>query len=353
MVVEATAFIPRTRNIQGVPGSARGTGLEMKLSRRSTSVPDRTSSWLVRSLVLVLVVGILAFAGFYYQDQHVDAGPSLVDRQITSIEQAVRKTPNNISARLQLASVYRADKRLDDALKQYDEILKADAKNRTALLGRAAVLMAKGDLKGAAVVYHKITGAAVKGEFAAQDPQLEEAYYFLGSIALKQGKTKEAITQLQTALQIDRADSDALYLLGNAWLKDGKPKFAVEALKQALLFVPTGWCEPHTQLALAYGKLAQAPQATYAGAMADFCHKKPAEAQRRLKTLTTGPVKVEAMLGLGLIAETASNNAEAISWYKKALTVDPANVDAISSLSRLGVGPTDRPTSSPTTQGPS
>jgi len=324
----------------------------MKLRRRSTSVPDRTSSRLVRLLVLVLVVGVLAFAGIYYQDQHVDAGPSLVDRQITSIEQAVRKTPNNISARLQLASVYRSDKRLDDAMKQYDEILKADPKNRTALLGRGAVLMAKGDLTAAAAVYHKITGVAVKGEFAAQDPQLEEAHYFLGSIALKQGKTKQAITELQTALLIDRSDSDALYLLGVAWLKDGKPKFAVDAIKQALLFVPTGWCEPYTQLSLAYGKLAQAPQAAYAGAMADFCHKNPADAQRRLKTLTTGPVKVDAMLGLGLIAETASNTAEAISWYKQALVVDHANVNAISSLSRLDAGPTDGPTSSPTTQGP-
>jgi hypothetical protein len=137
-----------------------------------------------------------------------------------------------------------------------------------------------------------------------------------------------------------------------AWLKDGKPKFAVDALKQALLFVPTGWCEPYTQLSLAYGKLSQAPQATYAGAMADFCHKKPADAQRRLKTLTTGPVKVEAMLGLGLIAETGSSTAEAISWYKQALVVDPANVNATSSLSRLGAGPTDAPASSPTTQGP-
>jgi len=69
------------------------------------------------------------------------------------------------------------------------------------------------------------------------------------------------------ALKIDRADSDALYLLGVAQLKDGSPKLAVASLNQALLFVPTGWCEPYSQLTLAYGKLAQAPQKAYATAM--------------------------------------------------------------------------------------
>jgi tetratricopeptide (TPR) repeat protein len=209
--------------------------------------------------------------------------------------------------------------------------------------------MAKGDLTAAAVAYHKIADATKKGEFSGADLQLEEARYYLGSIALKQGKTKEAITQLASALKIQRTDSDALYLMGVAQLKDGSTQLAVDSLKQALLFVPTGWCEPYSQLSVAYGKLSQTPQATYAGAMANFCLKKPAEAKTRLKTLITGAVKVEALLGLGLMAETESNNAEAISWYQKVLTADRSNMTAISALSRLGVAPT----SSPTTQGPS
>jgi len=348
MVVEATASIPRTRYIHGVPGSARGTGLEMKLRRRSTSVPDRTSSRLVRLLVLVLVVGVLAFAGIYYQDQHVTAGPTMIDRQTESAEQAVRKAPNNIGARLELAAAYQLNKRTDDALNQFDVILKADKANRFALLGSGSALTAKGDLKGAAVAYHKITDVGSKGEFAGADLQLEEAHYYLGSIALKQGQNKEAISELTAALKIVRSDSDALYLMGVARLKEGSTQLAIDSLKQALLFVPTGWCEPFSQLAVAYGKLGNAPEATYAGAMADFCLKKPAEAKRRLNTLTTGPVAVEALLGLGLIEETASNTADAISWYKKVLTVDRTNITAISALSRLGVGPT----SSSTTQGP-
>lgn len=321
----------------------------MKMSRRKASVPAAKTSRLPRVLSLVLVIGVVAFGLFYYQDQRVDAGPSLAGRQIEGAEAAVKKAPGNISVRLQLANAYVADKRPGDALKQYDEILKADKANRAALLGRGAALMATGDLKGAAVAYRKITGASKAGEFAGADSQLQEAYYYLGSIALKQNKAKDAIKQLTSALTITRTDSDALYLLGVAQLKDGAPKLAVDSLNEALRFVPTGWCEPYSQLEVAYGKLAQAPRATYAGAMADFCLKRPVEAKAQLKTLTAGPVAVDALLGLALIAETESNQTEAVSWYQKVLTVDAKNVNAISALSRLGV----RPTSSPTTQGPS
>jgi len=289
---------------------------------------------------LVLVVGVLAFAGIYYQDQHVDAGPSLVGRQIEGAEAAVRKTPNSLEVRLQLAAAYLQDKRPDDALTQNDVILKADKANRPALLGRGHILIDKGDLKAAAVTYHMITDVAATGEFAGADPQAQEAHYYLGSIAVTQGNTKVAIAELNAALKIDKTDSDALYQLGLARLKEGSIQLAVDSFKQALLFVPTGWCEPYTQLNLAYTKLADAPEATYSGAMANFCHKKPAEAKRQLNTLTTGPVKVDALLGLGLISEMESSNPEAIAFYQKVLTIDRTNVGALSSLSRLGVTPT-------------
>lgn len=347
---EATAFMSRTRYPKAC-GRCERTGKKMKLSRRSTSVSDKTFSRLMRLGVLVLVVGVVGFSVFYYLDQHVDAGPSLVGRQIAGAEAAVKKDPNNIQVRLQLAEAYRQNKRYDDELKQYDEILKADKTNRSAVLGRGGALMAKGDLAAAAVDYRKITATARTGEFAGADPQLQEAYYYLGSIALTQGKTKEAITSLTAALKITRSDSDALYLLGVAQLKDGSTQLAVDSLKQAVAFVPTGWCEPHSQLSLAYAKLGNTPQATYAGAMADFCLKKTDQAKTRLKTLTTGPVALDAFLGLGLIDETDSQNAEAVAWYQKALAVDPKSISAISSLSRLGVTPTPGPTSTATTQG--
>jgi tetratricopeptide (TPR) repeat protein len=332
----------------------------MKPNQGAGTVSDRRLSLLMRLGVLVLVVGVAAFGTIYYQDQHVNAGPSMVDRQTTSAEAAVTKTPNDINARLTLAADYQLNKRSGDALAQYDIILKAAKGNRFALLGQGSVLIAQGNLTAAAASYKQITAGNAKGEFAGADPQLQEAYYYLGSIAVKQGNTKDALFELQAALGIDPQDSDSLYLQGLAQMQAGAPQLAIDAFNKALLFVPSGWCEPYTQLALAYTKQHSAPQATYNAAMADFCHNKTTDAKRLLMTLSKGPQAVNAMLELGLIAQTGSSNAEAVTWYQKVLTIDRTNAAAIVNLKQLGSGPAPSKASpspktagSSTTQGPS
>lgn len=307
---------------------------------RIASLSDRTLDRALRAGVVVLVLGVLAFAGTYYQDRHVSAGPSLLDRQVSAAEKAVRAEPGSVPARLALAVAYQADKRLDDAVAQYDQILKANGNHRSALLGKGRALLAKGDLTGAATAFERVVGVAKPGEFAGADTQLEAAYYFLGDIALKQHQPKQALTRLQAALKIEPTDSDAWYLLGVATLQTGKAADAVRHLQRALAFVPTGWCEPYAQLEKAYTQLGQQPKAEYAGAMTDFCGKRLDRASQRLTALVDGPEAVDAMLGLGLMAETAQQPDRAQSWYRKVLAHDAKNAAALSALSRLGGSPT-------------
>jgi tetratricopeptide (TPR) repeat protein len=309
---------------------------------------------------LVLIVGVGAFGTVYYKDQYVSAGPSMIERQTTSAETAVKNAPNDINARLTLAADYQLNKRSSDALNQYDIILTAVKGNRFALLGQGSVLIAQGKLTAAAASYKQITAGNAKGEFAGADPQLQEAYYNLGSIAVKQHRTTDALFELQAALGIDPQDSDSLYLQGLAQLQAGKTQLAIDAFTKAVSFVPTGWCEPYTQLALANTKLKRAPEATYNAGLADFCHNKTVDAKAKLTTLIKGPQAVSAMLALALIAETDSSHAEAITWYKKVLTVDPTNAVAEAAVKQLATVPTPSPTSpapkaasSSTTQGPS
>lgn len=297
---------------------------------------EQTIDRLIRVGAKALAVGVVAVGVVYYLDQR-DTTPSLVERQIAAGEAAVRQKPEATGLRLRLADVYRAAKRPDDALSQYDAVLKVESNQSTALLGRGEVLAETGDLSGATQSYEKIIGKTKGEEFAGVDPQLEAAYYGLGSVMLKQHHAKTAMQDAKRAVKIEPTDADALYLLGTAAVETGAYGRGIKALRQAVLFVPTEWCEPYEELAKAYKAQHRKPQAQYAGAMVELCKKNPAVAAQRLKHLTSGPVAVDAMLGLGMAAEAQSQRASAARWYKKVVAADPENFNARGGLARLGV----------------
>ncbi len=316
----------------------------MHVFRRLAALSDRTLNRLLIGGALVLMIGIPVVGVVYFMDRYVEAGPTLVQRQLVAAEEAVRRTPNSVGARLQLAAVYVVAKRPDDAMKQYDEILKVEPGHRGALLGRGEVQVAKGDLSGAASSFERIVNdstAGKGGEFSGADPQLEQAYFGLGSIALREGRIPATVAALEAALKIDPTDADAWNLLGQAQLKAGAGVAAVGALRKAILFVPTGWSEPYTTLAQAYQLLGKTAESEYATAMVDFTEKRPIDAKRRLETLTSGPVAVDAMLGLGMIAEAEGDREAATRWYQKVLVGDPKNFNARVGLGRLGVAVPD------------
>jgi tetratricopeptide (TPR) repeat protein len=296
---------------------------------------EQTLDRLIRTGLKAVAVGIALVAIVYFLDRPATA-PSLVDRQIAAGEKAVRASPANLGLRLRLAEVYRAANRLDGALEQYGAVLKVEP-NQAALLGRGEVLAEKGELSAARQSFEKAVGKTRGGEFARVDPRLEGAYYALGSVMLKQHQAKEAMREETKALTIEPTDADALYVFGTAAVQAGAYDRAVKALRSAVLFVPSGWCEPYEQLANAYRAQRLGPQMEYARAMVELCQKRPADAARHLQRLTSGPVAVDAMLGLGMAAEAQSQPAAATRWYRRVLATDPKNFNARGGLARLGV----------------
>lgn len=314
---------------------------ERRLAPRSS---DRLLTLFLRVGVAILIVGLVGVGYVYYKDQYVAPAPSMLQQQISLSEAAVRKAPNSVDARLQLGLVYQQAKRYDDAVLQFDQVLKVAPDIKEALVAKGFALMEKGDLAKASVPLTKVIEANRDGEFASSDSNIGAAYYYLGMIALKQGKPDVAIDQLRHSLNISPTDSDAMYQIGLAQLQKGKAADAVATFKSALRFVPTGWCEPYQQMQKAYTSMKKPELASYASAMAGFCGKRVAEAKTQLTALTAGPAAVDAMLGLGLIAETENDAKGAAAWYEKALAKDPKNMAAISSLSSLGVTPHSTPT---------
>lgn len=300
---------------------------------------ERTLDRLIRIGLVVLVLGIVLEGSDRLLDWRGNDEPTLLERQLGAAEDAVRAEPNETGLRLRLAEVYRAADRPGDALEQYDEVLEEEERQSTALLGRGEVLAEEGELAEAGQAFRKLIGKADDAEFAAVDPQLEAALYGLGSVQLEQGRAAQARASLRRAVEIEPTDADAWYLLGTASLRAGAARPAVAALQRAVLFVPSGWCEPYERLSEAYRELGRRPHAQYAAAMVELCEERPADAARRLRRLTGSPVKVDAMLGLGMAAEAESKRAAAARWYRRVLAVDNGNFNARSNLGRLAAPP--------------
>lgn len=300
---------------------------------------DRLLGLFLRIGVVVLVLAIGGFAFLYLKDQRITVAPSIVDQQIARAEAAVRENPNDVAARITLATMYQEAKRWDESIAQFDEVLKVSDDNQDGRMGKGYTLMTKGDLDAAIAEYTKVTEARRSGEFAGADTRLQAAYYYLGVIALKQGKPVPALEKLTLALQITPTDSDALYQYGLAQAELGKHAEAIVTFKKALTFVPTGWCDPYTQLQASYSALGQPEEASYADAMNLYCQHKVDQAKQQLNGLVEGPAAVDALLGLGLIAQIENDDKGAVAWYQKVLVKDPKNITAMSNLAALGVTP--------------
>ena len=310
----------------------------MAIAHEGPTISDRTLRRLVKWTAIGFAVLLVIFSVVYYLGQHRSSGPSLTERQVSSAEQAVKDAPNNLDARLTLAAAYRDNKQYSEALAQYDELLRIGSGNRNSLVGKGETLIAMGDLDNAKTTLTSVVKAKMTWSYEAQDPQLQKAFYDLGVISVTQKSYAQAQDYLQQALTIDATDADAFYQLGLAQLGAGNAKAAVASLRQAVLFVPTGWCEPFQQLAAAYTKLGQADESTFSSAMSDNCAGNTDKAKTELTGLTSATnatVKTDAMLGLAQIAETANDNSTAASWYRQVIKARPDDFTAKTGLARL------------------
>jgi tetratricopeptide (TPR) repeat protein len=166
-------------------------------------------------------------------------------------------------------------------------------------------------------------------------------------VQVKNGQPKDAVISLSKAIQIKRTDADALNLLGTALMQAGQPKRAVAALRQAVALVPIGWCEPYAQMETAYVSLKDLAGAQYAGGMDALCQGRPDDAKAKLEPLTSGAYAIDALVGLGLVAEVQNDAAAAVDAYSKVLAEDPKNFAASIGLGRVGGVPSGSPAASP------
>ena len=313
---------------------------------RPTTITDKALNRIILIAGLGLLIGIPAFVAFYAMDRHVDPGARMADRTVTEAEAAVQADPRSLAARDHLAAAYVSADRFADGVTQFTEALKIDSKDRAALLGRGIAYYQLKQYDPAAADLQTFISGNAAGEFAKQDPQLEQAYYELGAIQVEQGRNTDAVVTLEKALKINASDADALYSLGVALTKTGDPAKGVLALKQAVAFVPTDWCDPYAALVPAYQALGNADGVAYANGMVTFCNGNYAAAATALKPLTSGTMATDALIGLALTSAKSGDNDAARAYYQQVLAKDPGNQSAIIGLSSM-VGGTSSAAPSP------
>lgn len=311
-----------------------------------TASDEQRLERLLRNLLKGLVAAVAIFAVVYFFGQrqsYVEQAPALPDQAIASAEAAVRDKPNDIELRLSLATAYARGKRVDDALTQLQEILKAQPKFRPALLGVGQLMYQKGNFEESKSALTKYVASAGNGEFAGQDPQLELAYYLLGSVESDLGNAAAAAANFAQAVKIDPGDADAWFGLGSKDLELKKFAEALDAFGRAVAFVPTGWCQPYDGMAKAFDGLGNADGSTYASAMVRICNGGGLASAAPLKDLMHSKYVVGALYGLGLAAENDQDTAAALDFYQQLLGVDRTNIAALSAISRLGGTPDPKP----------
>jgi tetratricopeptide (TPR) repeat protein len=300
---------------------------------------DAQLNRLIKRVGLLLIVVVIAFVGFYVLDRWTLPQPTIVNREMAALEEAVRVDPADVGSRGRLADVYAGAGRYEDAIVQYGMILETGEADKPAYLGRARAHEESGNLAAAAADFAKVVEIAKGGEMAHVDLQLQAAYYGLGSVALADGRPKDAVTHLTAALAINRADADSLHLIGRAYTANGEPAKGIDSLRRAVSFVPIGWSDPYVSLSEAYASAGDTALATWAGAMAEFVRGDSDGARAALEPLVGGPAGVDASIGLGLIAETTGDTAAAAEWYRTALEAQPDNAAAGLGLKRVAGDP--------------
>ncbi len=191
--------------------------------------------WVVSALLLA-VVGW--FGVTIYQTVVTNEGASPALRAVALLKDSVRSDPNNASTRIRLAEAMAAAGMLDEATSQLEQALKIDEGHSGAYLDLGLIATQQGDLSAAEGFFSKVIELTTGTEYEDLNQRREQAYFYLGQLAMEREDYEEAIKYLKGALRIRRDASDTYYALAAAYRGLDENDAAFEHVEIALAFDP-------------------------------------------------------------------------------------------------------------------
>lgn len=190
---------------------------------------DLVPVWLA-VLVLVLLLGVAAAAGFVIRGLIVDdAPPTSSEMAVEEFTAQVEQDPDDPEALLGLAYAQQQDGDFEEALKGYERVLEIDPGSQGALYNKGTALLALGRDAEAEAVLWDVLEAAPDHVLAAKT---------LGEYYIGQEHYKSALTALEPVAKARPEFADLQYLSGYSCEQLGLRDAAITYYESALEYVP-------------------------------------------------------------------------------------------------------------------
>lgn len=319
------------------------------------------------TMALVLVVGLGGYLGYTIWRSNVQVREATpVARGIDDLIAEVRKNPDDLSLRMRLAQALMLAGRRNEAVEQYESILKAQKDYAPAIAGLGTLALREKEWKTAEGYFRRASELFGANEGVAATQALEQSYFYLGTALMEQKEYEEAASYFKEALRLKRDSSTTHYLLAVCLREMGLDEAYRESLGNTLMFDPR---HPEAnydlgQLLLADDDLASAAEHFRTSADSAPGVELPVEALNQLGTaeertaaavglrttdpgqaliearvaVAIDPRSVKAQVVLGEIYEEAGNESKAREAFKKALAIDANDDAAKAGLERVGDG---------------
>ncbi len=298
------------------------------------------------------VEAIVAFRGALDadpQNETAELGLSDAYRQVFNrseakrLRQALRLSPSDATARIDLATVYQARGQMDQALRELNLAIKQSPRAAAAFYLRASIYADRNDDA------HALEDARKVIEL---QPDNQRGRALLAKLDIRVHKCAEAVALLEP--EAERAGAETLYLLARAYECDGQPDPARKTMAQFAersesehssqqnkmqadyLATRAGEMARRNQLKAALGLLNQAlakdPENGKANAQLAKIYYSQGEVSKAreavARALKTTPYQPDYLYVLGRVLEQQGDLPGALSTFEKTVEVDPRESDA-------------------------
>jgi tetratricopeptide (TPR) repeat protein len=232
----------------------------------------------------------------------------LFDEAIERYERALEIDSTFVVARLGLAASYSQKQDYDQAIKEYQQLIR---ENKDTV--RARVYFNLGVAQYQKGLYQDALGSYEKA--LDMEPDFAAAYYGMGNAHYALKEYDKAISEFQSAAELDSTAVPPLGNLGNVYLDTGRPEEAIAVYEKALALSPENVLVCNN-LGLAYTQAKE-----YDKAIATF-----------KEAIRLDPKSPGALINLGGAYLRQGRYPEAVADYMEVIGVDPDNADAYYNL---------------------